>query len=253
MVGWLLQKMSHALQASRRGGGGRHGDPWKSLLNHRVVTLYIAKPPEGTPLKAGKGVLYLTDVFGLALNENKLLADSFARAGYIVVAPDMFNSTPATTDINVPGAETERFLAMHTIAVTDDIVNLAILYMRSQLGVKKIGSTGYCFGGKYSFRAAAGGSDAAFAAHPSNLLDAEISAIKGPASVAAAETDGAMSVARRQQIEGLLQKTSLPYSIALYGGTSHGFGVRANVSDPKQKFGKEQAFLQAVRWFDAWL
>ena len=62
-----------------------------------------------------------------------------------------------------------------------------------------------------------------------------------------------MSPERRAQVEALLQKTGLPYSVALYGGTSHGFGVRANISDPRQKFGKEQAFFQAVRWFDAWL
>ena len=61
-----------------------------------------------------------------------------------------------------------------------------------------------------------------------------------------------MPPARRSEIEALLQNTTLPYQVALYGGTSHGFGVRANVSDPQQRFGKESAFFQAVRWFDAW-
>lgn len=58
--------------------------------------------------------------------------------------------------------------------------------------------------------------------------------------------------ARRHAVEQLLQATGEAYSVALYGGTSHGFGVRADVSDPKQKFGKEEAFFQAVRWFDTW-
>lgn len=58
---------------------------------------------------------------------------------------------------------------------------------------------------------------------------------------------------RRAQVEAQLQKTGLAFSLSLYGGTSHGFGVRANMSDPKQKFGKESAFFQAVRWFDTWL
>lgn len=57
---------------------------------------------------------------------------------------------------------------------------------------------------------------------------------------------------RRAQIEALLLKTGKPYQMSLYSGTSHGFGVRANVSDPQQKFGKESAFFQAVRWFDQW-
>lgn len=62
-----------------------------------------------------------------------------------------------------------------------------------------------------------------------------------------------MPVPRRAQVETLLQNTSQPYQFALYGGTSHGFGVRVNLSDPEQKFGKEGAYFQAVRWFDYWL
>lgn len=61
-----------------------------------------------------------------------------------------------------------------------------------------------------------------------------------------------MPPARRAQIEALLQATTQEYQVSLYGGTDHGFGVRANISDPRQKFGKEAAFYQAVRWFDAW-
>ena len=53
-------------------------------------------------------------------------------------------------------------------------------------------------------------------------------------------------------MEAALLETGIGYSVALYGGTQHGFGVRANVSDPRQKFGKEQAFYQAVTWFNAW-
>lgn len=61
-----------------------------------------------------------------------------------------------------------------------------------------------------------------------------------------------MPAARRAEIEALLGATGQPFSLALYGGTSHGFGVRANISDPQQKYGKEEAFFQAVRFFDTW-
>jgi dienelactone hydrolase len=57
---------------------------------------------------------------------------------------------------------------------------------------------------------------------------------------------------RRAQIEAWLGATGEPYQVNLYGGTSHGFATRANVSDPRQKYAKETAFYQAVRWFDAW-
>ena len=67
------------------------------------------------------------------------------------------------------------------------------------------------------------------------------------------ENDSLMPPERRSQVEALLKQSGVEYSVALYAGTSHGFGVRANVTDPRQKFGKEEAFFQAVRWFDAWL
>lgn len=94
--------------------------------------------------------------------------------------------------------------------------------------------------------------NAAFAAHPSLLQNDEIVAIQGPVAVAAAEVDSMMSPERRTEITALLGNTAEPYNVALYSGTSHGFGVRANVSDPQQKFGKESAFFQAVRWFENW-
>ena len=70
--------------------------------------------------------------------------------------------------------------------------------------------------------------------------------------MAAASNDSMMPAERRHEITALLGNTSQPYNVALYSGTMHGFGVRANVSDPQQKFGKESAFFQAVRWFENW-
>jgi dienelactone hydrolase len=57
----------------------------------------------------------------------------------------------------------------------------------------------------------------------------------------------------RHQAEILLAKIKIPYQISLYAGTQHGFGVRANITDKIQKYAKEEAYLQAVRWFDTWL
>lgn len=63
------------------------------------------------------------------------------------------------------------------------------------------------------------------------------------------ETDNLFTVQQRADAEAILRNTSVPYQFSLYSGTNHGFGVRANVSDLQQRFGKESAFLQAVRWF----
>ncbi|KAI1849599.1 hypothetical protein JX265_007938 [Neoarthrinium moseri] len=216
---------------------------------HDGVNLYITGNASGT------AVLYLTDVFGINLTQNRLLADSFGRAGFLTVAPDLFNGTPSPMDLNEPGFNITDFLAKHGPEATDPLIDVAVKYLKGTPGVSKIGVTGYCFGGRYAFRyvAAGKGGDAAFAAHPSLLEDAEISAIAGPVAVAAAETDSSMPPERRHNITALLGQTGKPYNVALYSGTEHGFGVRANVSDPEQKYGKESAFFQAVRWFENWV
>lgn len=235
------------------------------------VTLYV------TGKRSDKAVLYLTDVYGIQLLQNRLLADSFGRAGYFVVAPDLFNGTPSTLDLNeMSPTQLSSFLAAATPEETDALIGTAVDYLRNVKKITKIATTGYCFGGRYAFRwlSADKGLKVGFAAHPSNLQDAEISAIKGAAGVAAAGTltpslpssirpltqsnhdidgDTMMPPARRSLIEALLLNTTQPYSLSLYGSVSHGFGVRANITDPRQKFGKEQAFFQAVRWFDTWL
>ncbi|KAK5652902.1 hypothetical protein OQA88_9379 [Cercophora sp. LCS_1] len=222
------------------------------------VKLYISKP-DATSIRgkanAEAAVIYLTDVFGIELLENRLLADSFARAGYLTIAPDLFNGSLAENDLNTPGFNISGFLAEHGPANTDPVIAKAIEHARTKLGIKKIGLTGYCFGGRYAFRfvAEGKGGDAAFTAHPSLLENGEVNAVKGPVAIAAAETDSMLNAARRAEVEGLLVKTGLPYQVSLYSGTNHGFGVRANVSVPVQKFGKEGAFLQAVQWFDQWL
>ena len=70
----------------------------------------------------------------------------------------------------------------------DPRIAAAVKYLKEEAKVAKIAVTGYCFGGRYAFRtgAAGKGADVVFAAHPSNLGDAEILAVDAAASIAAA-------------------------------------------------------------------
>lgn len=45
----------------------------------------------------------------------------------------------------------------------------------------------------------------------------------------------------------------MPYQIFLYSHTEHGFGVKGDLADDKARFAKEQAFSQAVLWFDEYV
>ena len=100
--------------------------------------------------------------------------------------------------------------------------------------------------------------DAGYVAHPSFVDAEELQALNGPLSIAAAETDQIFPEAKRHESEEILKKLSLgdkklAYQINLYSAVEHGFAVRADLSDKRRKFAKEQAFIQAVQWFDNFL
>uniref|UniRef100_A0A8H7TQ34 Zn(2)-C6 fungal-type domain-containing protein n=1 Tax=Bionectria ochroleuca TaxID=29856 RepID=A0A8H7TQ34_BIOOC len=214
---------SHATNASIVA---HTGEPIGEEIKFGNTTFYI------TGKQSNTAVLYLTDVFGIQLAENKLHV----------------RGKPAPVDLIDPGFNMTGFLYQNRPEVIDPILKSSVEFIRERFSVNNIVATGYCFGGRYAFRLLSEGRHvkAAFAAHPSLLEDGEISNITGPVSVAAAETDDAMPVERRHEIEEQLLKTEQTYSMSLYSGTMHGFGVRANVSDPDQRFAKEAAFFQAA-------
>lgn len=160
----------------------------------------------------------------------------------------------------------------HTVAMADAIVESTIKTMRAELGVNKIGAVGYCFGGKYvaRFLAAGKGLDAGFTAHPSRVEITEWDAISNPLSIAyggecrilpnrnmgkliALELDPSNNASARSSTEATLIKGGKTYQTNLYAGAAHGFAVRTNLTDPRQRFAQESAYVQAVRWFDAWI
>ncbi|KAJ4259742.1 hypothetical protein NW762_007673 [Fusarium torreyae] len=254
-------------------GHGQRGEEVK----YQGLTLYVSKPRQKSLgyKKPGKrtGILFLTDVYGIQLKENRQLVDKFASNGFVTVAPDFFNGSPAPS-VDTPGFNVTDFLAKHPPSVADPIVAKALTYLRKELGVNKIAATGYCYGGRYVFRSLdkdGGGVDVGFTAHPSLLETDEIEAVIKPVSIAGAgeadprrnhwgvgkadiciANDNIFPQKRQAETDAILTKIGKPFTSVLYSGTSHGFAVRPNTSEPQQVFAKEEAFYQAVRFFDAW-
>ncbi|QGI65693.1 hypothetical protein CEK26_009643 [Fusarium fujikuroi] len=242
-------------------------------VRYQGLNLYVSKPGRFNlgHKKPGKrtGVL-LTDVYGIQLKENRELVDDFAKEGFFAVAPDLFRGDPAK---ETPGFNITEFLAKHPPSVTDPIVAKAINYLRNELKVNSVAATGYCYGGRYVFRSLGenGKVDVGFTAHPSLLATDEIEAVRKPVSIAGAgqfqpviaikeKTKADMDIAedqifpqpRQAETEAILTKLGKPFTSVLYSGTTHGFAVRANASNPQQVFAKDEAFYQAVRFFNAW-
>lgn len=117
------------------------------------------------------------------------LADQLARATAVqVILPDLFQGDAVPMAMaEGPQLNLTEWRARHPTFQTDQVIEQTINYMKSQLGVTRIGAVGYCLGGKHvpRFMASGKGIDLGFIAHPANLTTDEIRAIAGPISIAA--------------------------------------------------------------------
>ncbi|KAJ5460582.1 uncharacterized protein N7458_002134 [Penicillium daleae] len=214
------------------------------------ISTYFAYPPTKFTENA---ILILTDVIGHEFINAQLIADQFAAKGYFVVMPDLFNGD--SVPLNRPeGFSIMDWLKNHMPMQTEPIINVVLNEMRENLGCKRIGGVGYCFGGKYVCRYLKPGKlDAGFIAHPTMVEPDELKGIEGPLSIAAAVRDFVFTTAKRHESEEILDGLHVPYQINVFSDVEHGFAVRCDLSKPRQKFAKEQAFDQAVAWFDQYL
>lgn len=202
-----------------------------------------------------KAIVFIPDVYGIWQN-TKLLADAFAARGYTTLIPDIFNG-----DQLEPGVDLSKFDILgwfakggngnnpHGAEYIDPVIETGIQYLKSQ-GFEKVGAVGYCIGAKYVVRHLKSSLSAGFLAHPSFVTPEELLAITGPLTIAAAEHDNIFPAEKRHESEKLLAQVGQPWQINLFAGVHHGFAIRGDKADRKVDFAKEQAFLQAVAWFD---
>lgn len=133
----------------------------------------------------------------------------------------------------------------------------------------KVGVAGFCWGGRLAVlwlhdepqnRVRVGGReypliDCAFTAHPSLLKIPEyIDKVAQPLSVANGEDDEWMGRGKMKRLVSILEAKNAAagqevHEVVVYGDAKHGFAVRGNRNDPKQREWGDQSEDQAVRWF----
>ncbi|KAF7316584.1 DLH domain-containing protein [Mycena indigotica] len=225
-------------------------------------------------------IILLTDIFGLPLNNARIIADNFAKSLECdVYVPDLFAGRSPVTPEQMSAIPQRAGLKAGLLGYVKLFFKVlpslfALIRNRPPQGAaraltfinklqeskkyEKLGAIGYCFGGGVSLIL---GSQhpALFSsiviAHPSPPKDAQILGIKAPTAWIAAEDDFAISKARLDQIEALYKAregkdTYVEYEIKVYPGTAHGFGARPALQYPEVKEAFEKAFQQAVDWFN---
>ncbi|AMJ66064.1 dienelactone hydrolase family protein [Hymenobacter sp. PAMC 26628] len=125
-----------------------------SVGDGTTMQAYAAQPAAANG--AVPGIILLQEAFGVN-HHIRSVADRLAQAGYAVVAPELFHRTAA------PGLEIAysdfpsampHYFAINNEGLTADL-QAAHAWLTSQPGVvaDKIGSIGFCLGGRVSFLA----------------------------------------------------------------------------------------------------
>ncbi|KZV83716.1 alpha/beta-hydrolase [Exidia glandulosa HHB12029] len=235
---------------------------------------YFHPRPADSDAPATSAVLLLTDVFGLELNNPKVMADELSKSlGVDVWVPDMFNGKPLlkADDLTpytspVPGKKYSiwnRVSLVFTLlpkvpgfyriraAVVDKLVADFIEKLKKERGYTTIGVTGYCFGGNVALRLS--GTDliqGAVIAHPGGAPIAQVNAIKAPTVWLCAEEDEAFGPAARKAAEEALaaRKGGPAYEFVDYEGTTHGFAARPALEHPTVKDAFEKSFAKTIEF-----
>lgn len=238
--------------------GVKHeGSPTGQDIKVGSYNAYLAVP-NAAKARKDVGILYLPDVLSIWQN-SKLMADQFAANGYLTLIIDLFKGDAISLNADQDTFDFPTWLAKgstgdnpHTTEAIDPIVHDAITFLKEEKGVKKLGAVSYCFGAKYMARAYPS-IDVGYMAHPSFVSEEELAGFNAPLAISAAETDSIFPAEKRHKSEEILAAGGLPYQINLFSQVVHGFAVRCDTTNKIARFAKEQAFLQAVTWFDTWL
>jgi len=220
------------------------------------IKTYVATPKVDYP--KDKAVIYLTDVFGLEFPNNLLLSDDFARNGFKVYAPELFEGDPVAPDAFTTGKfDYSLWVTKHTPEHTGKRVSQLIEGLKGQ-GVTIFGATGYCYGARLTFDLAFENIiKAAVVTHPSLFkpehLDIYIEKSKVPLLINSCEDDEMFPKSAGEAADKKFANFAPGYRRTYYEGASHGFAVRGDVSKPAVKAAKEDSFKESVEWLIKYL
>ncbi|KAK0111710.1 hypothetical protein ONS95_002053 [Cadophora gregata] len=230
--------------------------------------------------KAKGVIVMLPDLFGWEVSNCRLLADSYAREGFLVLLPDFMDGTapPSWTMQTMdsllspsPSIFTTLFkkplwaLQVASQAIPflirnkESVIMPRLLSFHSSLRETpipemaglKIGSAGFCWGGKYTILLSQKQDgkdgrrliDAAFVAHPSSMaFPSDWEKIAVPFSMAIGDVDLGIGIEHVREIQGVLE------------GKMRGEGQRGeerkNVSDVVVYEGAKHGFAIRGDWKD---
>jgi carboxymethylenebutenolidase len=206
-----------------------------------VADAWIHKPEGAGSLP---GIVYYVDAGGLRPSVHQM-ADRLAALGYAVLVPNVFYRSgefppvDMKTIFSMPEERARLMARMQSLDV-DSAMRDANAYMDavlSQPGVHggRVGSVGYCMGGRLAFTAAGTHPErvaAVASIHGGHLVTdkpdsphANASKIRARVYLGVADNDGSCTPENQGTLAASLGAAHVAYQIELYQGKGHGFAV----------------------------
>jgi carboxymethylenebutenolidase len=216
--------------------------------NGTTLDGYLTHPSDG---QAHPGVILIQEWWGIEPHVQDL-TERLARAGYVVLAPDLYHGRVVTE----PDEAEKAMMALNKDVAVDEIIQ-AIGYLRSRSEVqpKQLGLTGFCMGGFLTWRAAerAGGELAAIApfyAGSYKPTAEDIRLCHAPALVIWGSADASIPASQREHIIDLLTQENKTFKAIIYPA-GHAF---MNDQHPTHnKAAAEDAWTELLGWFGRYL
>jgi carboxymethylenebutenolidase len=209
---------------------------------------YLALPPLGR----GPGLLLWQEIFGVNAHI-RAVAEQYALDGFVVLAPDIFWRSAPRVELGYEGADRQQAMALMQAyapehAAADIQAGMKALRARPEVAGTKVGTIGYCMGGRLAYLTAAlTDVDAAVPYYGGGIhtqLD-RAGTIRCPMQFHFAERDDHIPMSAVQAVRSAMEGKRA--EIHVYPGAMHGFNcwARASYHAPSAALahGRTTAFL----------
>lgn len=178
---------------------------------------YLALPTDGQARHPG--VVLIHEWWGLN-DTMKAQADTLAKAGYVVLAVDLFKGRVATTP-DQARQQTQGVVADEAIGNLKSAVN----FLRSRQDVGKVASWGYCFGGRWSLQLAMAQKDLGAAVIYYGQLETDPAKLQGlpPIQGVFGEADASIPMTQVRAFDQALTQAGVKHEIHSYPNAPHAF------------------------------
>ncbi|KZT55527.1 alpha/beta-hydrolase [Calocera cornea HHB12733] len=256
------------------------GTPKGEMIKVGTTDCYYSPAPADTraPAAAKNAILLFTDIFGLPLQNPKIMADAFAReAGLDVYVPDMFEGKPPVKEEDLQPYDhfevgvkpplwknlgfgwqflksAPNLLTFNWPSRVCKRLQTFIVTLKNEKGLEKVGAVGYCYGGQMIAELAPYHLlSSGVICHPGDFPLKLVTQMDFPVSWVVCEEDFAFPSKKSVEAEQLLAARSgsdkVDYEFKKYLGTRHGFAIRPALDRPELKKAFEDSSDQTVEWF----